>query len=72
MAVCKFCRKEITWIKEGHRNVPIESDGAVHDCEEKKKSMQSIRRIDPTTLSPEEISKYEKTINDRVSQHNKK
>ena len=65
MATCKFCRKEITWVKEGRKNVPIEGDGTVHSCEEMKKTMESIRLHDKSSISPEEIKRYEDAINSR-------
>jgi len=63
MAVCKFCGKEIVWVKEGRRNRPVEVDGALHSCEEMKKSMGSIKTITPSSLTKEEIEKYEQGIN---------
>jgi MoaA/NifB/PqqE/SkfB family radical SAM enzyme len=63
VATCKFCKKEITWLKEGRKNVPVESDGTVHKCEEFEKSLKSIRQLDKGSLSPEEIAKYEQGIN---------
>jgi ribosomal protein L34E len=63
MANCKFCGKEIVWVKEGKRNRPVESDGTIHSCEEMKKSLGSIKSIKPSTLSKEEIEKYEQGIN---------
>lgn len=63
MANCKFCRREITWIKEGRKNVPIESDGGVHKCDEMIQSMKSIKKMDRTSISEEEIRKYEESIN---------
>ncbi len=66
MAKCKFCLKEITWMKDGRKNVPVDQDGGIHSCEEMKKSRSSLKSISVTTLSPEEIAKYEKGINDKV------
>ncbi len=63
MAKCKFCNKEIVWMKDGRKNVPVEIDGAKHECEEFQKSRQSTKTFDRTTLSPEEIAKYEEAIN---------
>lgn len=65
MAVCKFCRKDIVWMKEGRKNVPVNGDGSVHRCEEMQKTLKSIRQIDINTLSQEEIQKYEEGINKR-------
>ncbi|HLE12517.1 MAG: hypothetical protein A2504_03555 [Bdellovibrionales bacterium RIFOXYD12_FULL_39_22] len=66
MATCKFCRKEITWIKDGRRNVPINSDGGTHRCEEMEISMKSIRQIEVSSLPSEEIKKYESAINAKI------
>lgn len=63
MARCKFCNKEIVWMKDGRKNVPVEIDGAKHECEEFKNSRKSTRTLDRTTLSADEIAKYEEAIN---------
>lgn len=63
MARCRYCNKEITWMKEGRKNVPVEGDGSVHDCEEKKNSLSTFKKMERTSLSPEEIAKYEEAIN---------
>ena len=65
MAFCKFCRKEITWTKEGRRNVPVEGDGGVHKCEEMKRSIGSFREITKNSLSAEEIKRIEDSINQK-------
>ena len=72
MAVCKFCSKEITWIKEGRKNVPVEMDGAVHRCDEMKNSLKSIKSIDREELSQDEIKKYEQAMKAHVNQKSKK
>ncbi|MDD0851913.1 hypothetical protein HBN50_02345 [Halobacteriovorax sp. GB3] len=63
MSKCRYCNKEITWMKEGRKNVPVEGDGTVHTCQERKDAIKSFKKIEPTTLSPEEIAKYEQAIN---------
>ena len=63
MADCKFCGKSITWVKEGRRNVPLEGNGEIHECEEFKKSQSSLKKLPRTTLSQEEIARYEEGIN---------
>lgn len=65
MSVCKYCQKEITWIKEGRKNVPIEGDGSVHKCEERLKAMKSYKKIERGSLSEEEIKRYEKAMNEK-------
>lgn len=72
MARCKFCQKEISWIKEGRKNVPIESDGTVHRCQEMINARNSFRKIERTSLSAEEIKKYEEAMNNQVNKANKR
>jgi len=45
-------------MKEGRRSVPIDGDGGTHRCQEMQDTLKSIRRIDPTSLSPEERERY--------------
>lgn len=63
MAKCKFCAKEITWMKDGRRSKPIDADGGVHACDEMKKSMNSIKKIERTDIDPEILKQYENAIN---------
>lgn len=63
MARCKFCNKEITWMKEGGRNRPIDSDGGVHSCDEMKNSMKSIKSIPATEIDSDILKQYEAAIN---------
>jgi hypothetical protein len=63
MARCKFCNKEITWMKEGGRNRPINSDGGVHACDEMKNSMKSMKSIKPTEIDSDILKQYEAAIN---------
>lgn len=72
MAKCKFCNKEIVWMKEGRKNVPVEVDGAKHECEIFLNSKKSTKTIERTALSPEEIAKYEAAINTANNNKNKK
>jgi hypothetical protein len=72
MARCKFCQKEITWMKEGRKNVPVEGDGGQHKCEQMINARDSLRTLAPVTLSPEEIAKYEQGINENVKAKEKK
>ena len=65
MATCKFCGKSIVWLKDGRKNIPAEEDGALHQCEEFQKSRKSMRTLKPVDLSPEEITRYEQSINSR-------
>lgn len=72
MASCKFCNKEITWMKEGRKNVPVEFDGAVHRCEEMTTSLKSVKQIDREALSDDLIKQYEQGMNTHVSKRGKK
>ncbi|MBT7609162.1 MAG: hypothetical protein HN576_05365 [Bacteriovoracaceae bacterium] len=62
-AKCKFCGNEIFWMKDGRKNVPHELDGGKHSCEEMQKAIKSTVSMSPSSLSPEEIAKYEAQIN---------
>ncbi|MGZ3788860.1 MAG: hypothetical protein ACXVLQ_10070 [Bacteriovorax sp.] len=66
MARCKFCNREITWMKDGGRNRPVDSDGGVHSCEEMKKSMKSIKTIPSTEIDADILKQYETAINSKV------
>ena len=66
MAKCKFCNREITWMKDGRRNRPIDGDGGIHSCEEMKKSMSSMKTISMTEIDPEILKLYEQGINEKV------
>ncbi|MDA8792131.1 hypothetical protein N9N67_02725 [Bacteriovoracaceae bacterium] len=63
MAKCKYCNDEITWIKDGRKSQPIDGDGALHRCEQMLNSIKSFKKLDRSSLSPEEIAKYENQIN---------
>ncbi len=71
MARCKFCGKNISWLKDGRKFIPLEDDGTTHDCEEKKNSMNSIKSMSSSSLTPEEIAAYEAGIN-QANQKKKK
>jgi len=63
MARCKFCNNEITWMKEGGRNRPINGDGGIHSCEEMKNSMKSIKSIPASEIDVDILKQYEAAIN---------
>ena len=67
MARCKFCSREITWMKESGRNRPIDGDGGIHSCEEMQNSMKSIRSIETTELDSDILKQYEMAINTKVA-----
>ena len=66
MAKCKYCQTEVTWLKDGRKNVPVEGDGGIHKCEQMLKMRSSLKTIQPTSLSPEEIAKYEQAMNEKT------
>jgi hypothetical protein len=66
MAKCKFCNKEITWMKDGRRNRAIDSDGGIHSCEEMKKSMATIKSMNINEIDPAILKQYEQSINEKV------
>ena len=66
MAKCKYCHQDITWFREGRRNIPLENDGGIHDCEAKKEALSGHKKLDLKSLSPEEIKKYETAINQKA------
>ncbi len=72
MAKCRYCGKEIFWVKEGKKNVPFENSGDEHSCDERKSSLESFKTITTDSLSQEEIAKYEKAMNDSVGSKKKK
>ncbi len=67
MAKCKYCQQEITWMKEGRKNVPVNPDGGTHACDEKKMAIESLKKIEVKTLTPEEIKRYEQAINEKAN-----
>lgn len=67
MASCRYCGKEITWMKDGRKNVPVEGDGAVHKCENMINARKSFRKITPTEVDPELLKQYENAINEKAN-----
>lgn len=63
MARCKYCNKEVTWLQEGRKKVPVENDGAKHECEEYKKSKNSLKAVDLGSIDPEILKQYQENIN---------
>ncbi len=63
MANCRYCGKEITWMADGRKKIPVEGDGNIHECDEYKNSRNSIRKVEKGSLSADEIKKYEEAIN---------
>jgi hypothetical protein len=67
MASCKYCGKDIFWMKDGRKNVPHETEGAVHECESMKKSLQTIKTFDRTSLPADVIAEYERAMNEAAA-----
>ena len=70
--MCKFCQKQITWMKDGRKNIPVEGDGTQHRCDEMMSARDSLRKIEPTSLSPDEIKKYEEAMNKQANKTKKR
>ncbi len=66
MARCKYCNTEITWLKEGRKNIPVEADGSKHECENYKKARDSYRKMDPSEIDPEILKQYQENMNKAV------
>lgn len=66
MARCKYCNTEITWLKEGRKNIPVESDGAKHECEAYKSSRNSLRTMKPSDIDPEILKQYQENMNNAL------
>ncbi len=71
MAKCKFCGKEIFWMKEGKKNVPVEMDGAAHECKEWQDTVGSIRVLDKNSIDNDIIKQYEQQINQQKKRKKK-
>lgn len=63
MSRCKFCGKEIVWMKDGRKNVPVEVDGAKHECEQYKASRESIKKVNLNEIDPDILKQYQDQIN---------
>ncbi len=66
MATCKYCGKSVTWLKEGRKNVPVEDDGAVHQCEQYQKTRRSARSMDPSEIDPEILKQYQENMKNKL------
>lgn len=63
MSKCRYCGTEITWMKEGRKNIPVENDGAKHECEAFKSARNSLKKMKPTDLDPEILKQYQDQMN---------
>ena len=66
MAQCRYCGKEITWVKEGRKNVPVENDGGVHECENYKNARSSYKEMKPSDIDPDILKQYQEQMNNAV------
>jgi hypothetical protein len=63
MARCKFCGKEIVWMQDGRKKIPVEVDGAKHECEAYQNAKNSYKVVDPSSIDPEILKQYQDQIN---------
>ena len=66
MSKCKYCNTDITWLKEGRKSVPVESDGAKHECENFTKARNSLKSMKPTDLDPDILKQYQENMNNAL------
>lgn len=66
MATCKYCGKSVTWLKEGRKNVPVEDDGAIHQCEQYQNVRRSARSMDPSEIDPEILKQYQENMKKKL------
>ena len=66
MSRCKVCGTEITWMKDGRKNIPVESDGAKHECENFKSARNSLKKMKPSDLDPDILKEYQERMNKQV------
>lgn len=66
MATCKYCGKNVTWVKEGRKNVPVEDDGGVHECDEYKNTRKSARTLNTSDIDPEILKQYQENMNKKL------
>lgn len=72
MAFCKFCGKEIVWLKEGRKSIPVEVDGAKHECENFTNSRKSAKKMERGDIDPELIAQYEAQMKAELEKKKKK
>lgn len=66
MSRCRYCNQEITWLKEGRKNIPVEGDGSKHECEHYKNARKSYRKLTPDDIDPEILKQYQESMNKMV------
>ncbi|MGB0452110.1 MAG: hypothetical protein ACPGJV_00230 [Bacteriovoracaceae bacterium] len=63
MANCRYCGKEIVWVLEGKKKVPLDMDGGKHQCEEFKNARNSFKKLTPTDIDPDILKQYQDSMN---------
>ena len=66
MSRCRYCNIETTWLKEGRKNIPVENDGAKHECENFKSARNSFRKMEPSELDPEVLKQYQENMDNAL------
>ena len=66
MATCKYCGKNVTWLKEGRKNVPVEDDGGIHEYEQYKNVRRSAKKLTPNEIDPEILKQYQENMNKKL------
>lgn len=72
MANCRYCGSQVTWVKEGRKNVPVEGDGGVHECDAYRDSKNSYRELKPTEIDPDLLKQYQENMNNALKKKPKK
>lgn len=72
MAFCKYCGKEITWLKDGRKNIPVENDGGEHKCEQFSNARNSFKKMTPDEIDPEILKQYQENMNKELAKKKKK
>ncbi len=62
MANCRYCGKEIIWMQEGRKKIPVENDGIKHECDEYKRTQSSARTLKPSEIDPEILKQYQENM----------
>lgn len=55
--ICKYCQKEISWNKDGERNIPVNLDGTRHDCRKREDARPQPPKITDFQKAEEAMAK---------------
>jgi hypothetical protein len=72
MARCNYCGKDIIWLQEGKKKVPVENDGIKHECEEFKNSTSSLKTVELNHIDPEILKQYQANMDSPKGKRKKK